>query len=192
MKVYLLDVYGRGPRYFTDEKSLITYLNNDDKRGDSIHRYQIKVLEAQVDLTTDGKSYLDAYNKSTTEANIREAKLGVVLGDEYSIAVDKLISYIKENAPDNIVKEKILEEVKLIPVEKKQFSKFISKRSNYLLYEVSSSVEYYQLLLAVHNFKNIEDRYYALRYDQHGKERLEGGFTKPINKKNFLKAKSTK
>ncbi len=192
MKVYLLDVYGRGPRYFTDEKSLITYLNNDDKRGDSIHRYQIKVLEAQVDLTTDGKSYLDAYNKSTTEANIREAKLGVVLGDEYSIAVDKLISYIKENAPNNIVKEKILEEVKLIPVEKKQFSKFISKRSNYLLYEVSSSVEYYQLLLAVHNFRNIEDRYYALRYDQYGKERLEGGFTKPINKKNFLKAKSIK
>ncbi len=190
MKVYLLDVPGRGPRYFTEEKELISYLNTDDKRGDMIHKYKVMVVEAEVEQTSSGVDYLESYKKSVSESNIREAKLGVVLGDKYAIDVDKLITYIKENAPNNIVKEKILEEVKLIPVEKKQFSKFITKRSNYLLYEVSSKVEYYQLLLAVHNFRNIEDRYYALRYDQFGKERIEGGFTKPINKKNFLLAKS--
>ncbi len=64
--------------------------------------------------------------------------------------------------------------------------------SNYLLYEVSNKVEYYKLLLAVHNFRKIEDRYYALRYDQYGKEFHEGGFTKEINKNNFLKAKLSK
>jgi hypothetical protein len=189
MKVYLLDVIGRGPRYFSDEKSLITYLNNDDNRGDAIHRYKVTVVEAQVLEESNGKDYLDSYNKFTTERNVREAKLSAVLGDKYAIAVDKLIGYITTNAKEGIVKQKFLEEIKLIPVEKKQLSRFITKRSGYLLYEVSSEVEYYKLLLAVHNFRTIEDRYYALRYNQYGKEYTEGGWTKPINKKNFLKAK---
>jgi len=189
MKVYLLDVIGRGPRYFSDEKSLITYLNNDDNRGDAIHRYKVTVVEASILEESNGKDYLDSYNKSTTERNVREAKLSAVLGDKYAIAVDKLIQYITTNAKDTYVKERFLEDIKLIPVEKKQLSKFITKRSSYLLYEVSSEVEYYKLLLAVHNFRAIEDRYYALRYDYNGKEYTEGGFTKPINKKNFLKAK---
>jgi hypothetical protein len=189
MKVYLLDVIGRGPRYFSDEKSLITYLNNDDNRGDAFHRYKVTVVEASILEESNGKDYLDSYNKSTTERNVREAKLSAVLGDKYAISVDKLIGYITTNAKDTYVKERFLEDIKLIPVEKKQLSKFITKRSNYLLYEVSSDVEYYKLLLAVHNFRAIEDRYYALRYDQYGKEYNEGGWTKPINKKNFLKAK---
>jgi hypothetical protein len=189
MKVYLLDVAGRGPRYFTDEKALITYLNNDDNRGDAIHRYKVTVLDAKVLEESNAKDYLDTYRKSTSEKNVREAKLSAVLGDEFAISFDKLITYITEFAKDSYVKQRFLEEIKLIPVEKKQISKFITKRSGYLLYEVSSTVEYYKLLLAVHNFRTIEDRYYALRYDHKGKEFVEGGFTKPINKKNFLKAK---
>ncbi len=189
MKVYLLDVPGRGPRYFTDEKSLITYINNDDKRGEAIHKYQIRVVEAEILQESNANDYLESYKKITAEQNVREGKLSAVLGDEFAVAVDKLISYIKENAPDNIVKRKFLEAAEMIPVEKKVYSKFITKRSGYLLYEVSSTVEYYKLLLAVHNFRSIEDRYYAIRYDHKGKEFVEGGFTKPINKKNFLKAK---
>lgn len=192
MKVYLLDVYDRGPRYFLDEKELISYLNNDDKRGNLIHKYTIKVIEAEVLEQATGKDYLETYIKVTSEKNIRESKLNAVLGDAYSIAVEKLISYIKENAPENIVKQKFLEQIQLVPVEKKQLSKFIAKKGNYLLYEVSNKVEYYQMLLAVHNFRNMEDRYYALRYDSFGKEYFEGGWTKPINKNNFLKAKSSK
>jgi len=189
MKVYLLDVVGRGPRYFTDERALITYLTNDDNRGGVIVEYKVTVVEATVLEESNAKDYLESYRKSTSEKNVRESKLSAVLGDEFAIAFERLINYITENVKDNIVKQKFLEEVKLIPVEKKQISKFFTKRSNYLLYEVSSTVEYYKLLLDVHNFRTIEDRYYALRYDHLGKEYVEGGFTKPINKKNFLKAK---
>ncbi len=190
MKVYLLDVLGRGLRYFTDEKSLISYLNRDDNSGELIHRYKLQVVEAQVETDTDGKSYLENYNRETRERNQREGKLNAVLGDEYAIAVDKLITFIKDNAPDLFIKKKFLQDAELVPVEKKTFSKFIAKKSGYLLYEVSNKVEYYKLLLAVHNFKAIEDRYYAIRYDQFGKEFNEGGFTKDINKKNFTIAKS--
>lgn len=190
MKVYLLDVLGRGPRYFTDEKSLISYLNRDDNSGELIHRYRLQVVEAQVETDTDGKSYLENYKRETRERNQREGKLNAVLGDEYAISVDKLMTYIKENAKEGILKQKFFEQLELIPIEKKQLSKFIAKKSGYLLYEVSHTVEYYKLLLSVHNFRAIEDRYYAIRYDQYGKEFNEGGFTKDVNKKNFTIAKS--
>jgi hypothetical protein len=189
MKVYLLDAYNRGSRYFTDEKALISYLNTDNKRGEPIHKYQLRVLEAELELTTNGSSYLETYEKSTREQNQREAKLKAVLGDEYAIAVDNLLTYIKENAKESIMKEKFFESVSLVAIEKKEFSKFASKKSSYLLYEVSDTVEYYKLLLAVHNFRKMEDRYYAVRYDQYGREFNEGGWTKPLNKTNFLKAK---
>ena len=56
MKVYLLDVYGRGTRYFLDEKSIISYLKNDSKNREPIHRYKVTVLDSlvykQMSLTT--------------------------------------------------------------------------------------------------------------------------------------------
>jgi hypothetical protein len=191
MKVYLLDAYGRGPRYFTDEKSLISYLNNDNKRGEPIQNHRITVLEAEIESTADGSTYLENYEKITREINLRESKLNTVLGDAYSIAVDKFINYIKENAKDNYMKRDFLKTLELVPVEKKEFSKFISNCSDYLLYQVSDKVEYYKLLLAVHNFRKINDRFTVYIYDKSGRIcNYSSGRTPESNMKNFLLAKA--
>jgi hypothetical protein len=191
MKVYLLDVPKRGPRFFMDEKSLISYLNNDKNRSESIGSYRVRVLEAEVELTTDGSNYLETYEKTTRETNLRETKLNVVLGDEYATAVDKLISYIKENAKETLMLRDFLKELELVPVEKKAFSKFISNCADYLLYQVSDKVEYYKLLLAVHNFRKINDRYTVYVYDKFGKIcNYSSGRTPDVNKNNFLLAKN--
>lgn len=191
MKVYLLDAYGRGPRYFTDEKSLISYLNNDNKRGELIQKHRITVLEAKIESTADGSTYLETYEKITRETNQRESKLNTVLGDAYSIDVDKFINYIKENAKDDYMKRDFLKALELVPVEKKEFSKFISNCSDYLLYQVSDKVEYYKLLLSVHNFRKINERFTVYIYDKSGKIcNYSGGITPELNMKNFLLAKS--
>jgi hypothetical protein len=191
MKVYLLDVYGRGPRYFTDEKSLISYLNTDDKRGEPINRYQITVVEAQVESSTDGLTYVKNFEKITRETNLRESKLNAVLGDEYAIAVDKLLSYIKDNAKDNLYRQEFLKAAELVSVEKKEFSKFITNYSDYVVYQISDKVEYYKLLFAVHNFRKINDRYTVPVYDTVGRIRSYGSrMTSESNKKNFLLAKA--
>lgn len=190
MKVYLLDAYGRGSRYFYDEKSLISYLNRDKTAHNPLHLYTVTVIEAQVDETVDGSSYLERFEKQTREKNIRESKLNSVLGDEFTLKVDKLISLVKESAANGIRKQKFLEALELVPVEKKEFSKFVTGWSDYLLYQVDSSVEYYKALLAVHNFRKINDRYTMVMYDSRGNERYNSGLTKDINKQNFLIAKS--
>lgn len=190
MKVYLLDAYGRGSRYFYDEKSLISYLNRDKTTHNPLHLYKVTVIEAQVEETADGSFYLERFEKQTREKNTRESKLNSVLGDEFTLKVDKLINMVKEVAANDIRKQKFLEALELVPVEKKDFSKFVSGWSDYLLYQVDSSVEYYKTLLAVHNFRKINDHYTVVLYDSRGNERYSGGRTNEINKKNFLEAKS--
>ena len=190
MKVYLLDAYGRGSRYFYDEKSLISYLNRDKAANNPLHLYTVTVIEAQVEENKDGKDYLESFEKQTREKNIRESKLNSVLGDEFTLKVNKLINMVKEVAPNDIRKQKFLVALELVPVEKKEFSKFISSWSDYLLYQVDSSVEYYKTILAIHNFRKINDHYTVVIYDSRGDERYSGGRTKEINKQNFLIAKS--
>lgn len=190
MKVYLLDAYGRGSRYFYDEKSLISYLNRDKAANNPLHLYTVTVIEAQVEENKDGKDYLENFEKQTREKNIRESKLNSVLGDEFTLKVDKLINMVKEVAPNDIRKQKFLAALELVTVEKKEFSKFVSGWSDYLLYQVDSSVEYYKNLFAVHNFRKINDRYTIVLYDSRGNERYASSRTNEINKQNFLIAKS--
>jgi len=190
MKIYLLDVYRRGPRFFYDEKSLISYLNIDRDKRDPIGNYRVTVIEGVVEKNTDGRDYLETYEREARERNLREAKLNSVLGDDYTIKVNKLIQMVRDIAPDkNRVKEKFLSDMELVPIEKKAFGKFISSYSNYLLYQVSDSVEYYRTLLDVYNFRNIKDRYTVTIYDSRGFPHYGGGVTKESNKKNFLIAK---
>ncbi len=190
MKVYLLDAYGRGSRYFYDEKSLISYLNRDKAANNPLHLYTVTVIEAQVEENKDGKDYLENFEKQTREKNIRESKLNSVLGDDFTLKVDKLINMVKEVAPNDIIKQKFLSALELVPVEKKEFSKFVSGWSDYLLYQVDSSVEYYKNLFDVHNFRKINDRYTIVLHDSRGNERYASSRTNEINKQNFLIAKS--
>ena len=189
MKVYLLDVYGRGTRYFLDEKSIISYLKNDSKNREPIHRYKVTVLEAEFEMSTDGGKFLETYR----ERNLREGKSNAVLGDEYAIAVEKFIGYIKENATDNFLRKDFLKATEMIPVEKKEFSKFIANYADYLLYQVSDTVEYYKLLFAVHNFRKINDKFTRCIYDKNGRiHSYTGGVTSETHKQNFLLAKIKK
>jgi hypothetical protein len=189
MKVYLLDTH-RGPRYFLEEKSLISYLNNDKKRGEFIKGYNVTVLDAEVEKKENGSEFLENYETSTRQKNVRDLKLKSVLGDEFTTKVNKLINYIKEKAKDNNMRKDFLKEVELVTVEKKEFSKFVSKCSEYLLYQVCDKVEYYKLLLDVHNFRKINDRYTVYIYNQLGEvSNYASSMTPEKNKQNFLKAK---
>jgi hypothetical protein len=79
MKVYLLDVYGRGPRYFTDEKSLISYLNTDDKRGEPINRYQITGNDTNMlikNTTHHGENIIKVVDQIISKLNYKIIKQG--------------------------------------------------------------------------------------------------------------------
>jgi hypothetical protein len=155
------------------------------------NHYVIDLFKSVVDgYSLREKNILENFEKQTREKNIRESKLNSVLGDEFTLKVDKLINMVKEVAPNDIIKQKFLAALELVPVEKKEFSKFVSSWSDYLLYQVDSSVEYYKNLFSVHNFRKINDRYTVVLHDSRGNERYASSRTNEINKQNFLIAKS--
>jgi len=177
MKVYLLDTHGNGRKYFEDEDSLISTLMADKVKGHNVDRYNITVLEANVESSASGIDYLSSFS----DKNIRESKLSAVLGDDYAQKVDTLRNLVMDLATDSKLKSDFISKMNTISVDKKVFGKFISNNSNYLLYQVSNSVEWYESLLSVYSFRKIDD-YYIRNF---GKCK-----TPEINKQNFLIAKA--
>jgi hypothetical protein len=154
MKIYLVNTNGSGRKYFEDEKSLIQFLNNESLKGENISRFNVKEVEYTINEDLDGSQYIQSF----TDKSNREIKLNAVLGDDFSAKVEKFKTMFCEFAKDDVLKTRFKSKLDIIATNKKALSRLFTSNVGYL-FSVNTSVEWYNAILAIHNFKKIEDKY---------------------------------
>jgi len=157
MKVYLVKRSGGVDRWFESQQELTNFLINTI--GDE--ECSITVLEGNSGDEISAKQFL----KQLGDEIQRDATINVVLGDEYSEKAKLLISKFQKLAkrsPLNQTKltpngEKVLEKLMTTEQTKDEFSKVVKKNSEFLLYNVSDTIEWYSILLDVYPFKKLDE-----------------------------------
>ena len=157
MKVYLVKRSGGVYRWFESQQELTNFLINTI--GDE--ECSITVLEGNSGDEISAKQFL----KQLGDEIQRDATINVVLGDEYSEKAKLLISKFQKLAkrsPLNQTKltpngEKVLEKLMTTEQTKDEFSKVVKKNSEFLLYNVSDTIEWYSILLDVYPFKKLDE-----------------------------------
>lgn len=149
-----------------DEDSVVKLLTKDKINRKDISKY--KILEAEIKSDSSGSEILEAYQS----ALLRDNKLDMMLGDEYAQNVQKLKDIIVESAKSSPQKVSFLTKLEVTPFMKSNISKLLSGHINFILYEVpidlENSLEYYKLLLKLHNFRKIEDKFVREIYNSSG------------------------
>lgn len=168
---YLKGRYGGG-KWFKTEKSFLSNVREDDTREVFIYSLVDSGIAGEV-------------KKSTITERDRDDQLKTILGeaDKYEEAISSFRAKFDEIAQDTRGKRHILSTLKIIGLNKKEFSNMASNNREYLLFEVSDSVEWYQTLLKCHNFVSIPTSGYI-----RGKGRVE---TEQSRIDNFKAAKES-
>lgn len=163
--------YGSG-KWFKTEKAFLSNVREDDTR--EVFVYQL------LDSGVAG----EVKRRTITERD-RDNQLKTILGeaDKYEEAISNFRAKFEEIAEDTQGKRYVMSILKIIGLDKKEFSNMASGSKNYLLFEVSDTVEWYQTLLRCHNFVSISTKYY-----KRGTGRIETEQTR-IN--NFKEAKES-
>ena len=163
--------YGGG-KWFKTEKAFLSNVREDDTRD--VFVYQL------IDSGIAGE-----VKRSTITERDRDDQLKNILGEagKYEEAISNFRAKFEEIAEDTQSKRYIISTLKIIGLNKKEFSNMASDIRNYLLFEVSDSVEWYQTLLRCHNFVSIPVNFY-----KRGTGRIE---TEQTRIDNFKEAKES-
>jgi hypothetical protein len=175
---YVKGRYGGG-KWFKTEKAFLSNVREDDTREVFVYQLLDSGIAGEV-------------KKSTITERDRDDQLKNILGEagKYEEAILNFRAKFEEIAEDTQSKRYIISTLKIIGLNKKEFSNMASGIRNYLLFEVSDSVEWYQTLLRCHNFVSIPVNYY-----KRGTGRIETEQTRIDNfkeAKESLKKKPTK
>ena len=170
--------YGSG-KWFKTEKAFLSNVREDDSR--EVFVYQL------LDSGVAG----EVKRRTITERD-RDNQLKTILGeaDKYEEAISNFRAKFEEIATESKGKAHILSQLKIIGLNKKDFSNMATNSRNYLLFEVSDTLEWYQTLLRCHNFVSIPTNYY-----KRGTGRIETEQTRIDNfkdAKESLKKKTTR
>lgn len=178
MKVwYLKNRHGRGGKFFTSEKAYLTATHKDDTR-------LLHILEVS---DVNGVKSGDYFTSLLLERE-RDEQLSIILdeGDNFTRNFALLKRKFEELAPPDtdttiyrsyyINKSGMSKRLKMIN-EKKDFSVIASVSGNkrFLLHAMPPTVEWFEILLKCHNFKELPDNRRVPISDE--------------RKENFLKAK---
>jgi hypothetical protein len=193
MKMYI--VHSDVTKLFYDEQALVKYLTTQkSKRVFYSGKFQpkldyvkIETVELEVLEENIGSTYLNSYVESTN----RQTKVNSVLGDDLSQKLEKFKSLFLEFAKEDVQKKKFLSQLEITPVEKKSLSKLVSNWVGYL-FAVNDSVEWFKVILDIHNFRKIEDSYVREIFYSNGSSRYSNVKVNDITKENFYKAKLLK
>jgi hypothetical protein len=178
---YVIDKSGGG-KFYRTEKQFFLSIRKDDKRKVIIYE-------------ECGDGIAGEILESTITQNERDSQLKVVLNEatEEEVSIYKLMEMIEET-PQLVdwMKSSLIKSLKLIGLNKKEFSKLALNFKNFLLFEISDSVEWYQILLKCNNYTKLPDTYY--KYEtietKWGKNfRRVKVDTEEIRIQNFLTAK---
>jgi hypothetical protein len=186
MKIYLVKRKQTNIRWFDNEIELTQFLTTEKNKGERISDYTVTSLDATLDSSCSGEEILSQVSNQIE----LDTKLNSVLGDEYSQKVCEFIELFNKLARDIPSKRKIQTILNSTPANKTEFSKVIKRHSDYFLYNVSSSVEWYQSLLSIYGFKKLGVTCTMEYYDPVTRgSRWTGCRTPEIMTKNFNKAK---
>lgn len=191
MKMYI--VYNDTTKLFYDEQALIKYLGTEKSKRiyyggkyiSKLDRIKIETVEVEVLEKNTASAYLDSYIESTN----RQTKVNSVLGDELSQKLEKFKSMFVEFAKDDVLKTKFINQLEITPVEKKSLSKLFSGWTGYL-FSVNDSVEWFRLILDIHNYRKIEDSYAREIFYSNGTSRYQNVKVTDEAKQNFNLAKA--
>jgi len=156
MKYYLVERKTNPNRWFDNQKDLTEFLIN------VIVDEEVNILTIDGDVeSVSSKQFLNGIKDEVR----REGTLNVVFGDDYSQKVEILISKFKELAkrmPNDKTKlspnsQKALDKLSICERNKEDFSKLVKSLKNFLLYNVSDSVEWYSILLDVYPFRKLDE-----------------------------------
>jgi hypothetical protein len=163
--------YGSG-KWFKTEKAFLSNIREDDTREVFVYQLLDSGLAGEV-------------KRRTITERDRDNQLKTILGeaDKYEEAISNFRAKFEEIATESKSKVHILSQLKIIGLNKKDFSNMATNSRNYLLFEVSDTLEWYQTLLRCHNFVSIPTNYYS-----RGTGRLE---TEQSRIDNFKEAKES-
>lgn len=167
MILYLVHTFD-GVRVLYDEDSVVKFLTNEKINRKDISKYIIKTLEAEEKSNLSGSQLLENFQ----EVLSRDNKLDIMLGDEYAQKVQKLKEIIVNSDNSNRQKVAFLTKLEITPFVKSSISKLLSGHSNFILYEfplsLEDSLDYYKLVLQLHGFRKIEDKFVREIYTSSG------------------------
>lgn len=141
--------YGSG-KWFKTEKAFLSNIREDDTREVFVYQLLDSGLAGEV-------------KRRTITERDRDNQLKTILGeaDKYEEAISNFRAKFEEIATESKSKAHILSQLKIIGLNKKDFSNMATNSRNYLLFEVSDTLEWYQTLLRCHNFVSIPTTYYG-------------------------------
>ena len=133
-----------------------------------VETIHITELEAEVKEEITG---LDYFTRLKSKLD-RDNKLEVTLGDGYAEDVERLKQMIIDKAKPGPQKDSFLKRLEITPFVKKDISALLRGFGSYILYEFpltfDDSLEYYKLVLKLHKFRKIEDKFVRENYDSSG------------------------
>ena len=147
---YLKSRWGNGGKVFRTEKAFLSAVREDDDR----QLFIFKVEES-------GKA--GEMKKNILTSRERNDQLKTILGEasKYEEAIMQFKEKFAELAKDSNEKRAIERNLKIIGLNKKDFSLMATANKDYLLLEVSHTVEWYQAVLRCHNFAELPKRIYV-------------------------------
>jgi hypothetical protein len=192
MKMFI--VYSDTVKLFYDEESLVKYLgsekskqvNLNGKFDSKLDHIKIETVEVEVLEESIASSYLDSYIESTN----RQTKVNSVLGDDLSQKLEKFKIMFLEFSTEDVLKARFITQLETTPIEKKSLSKLISGWVGYLFF-VNDSVEWFKVILDIHNFRKIEDSYTREIFFSNGTSRFHNVKVTEQSKTNFQIAKKS-
>ncbi len=147
---YLKSRWGSGGKVFRTEKAFLSAVREDDDR-------QVFIFKVEE----SGKA--GEMKRNILTSRERNDQLKTILGeaDKYEEAIMSFKAKFSEIAKDSNDKRRIEYQLKIIGLNKKDFSQLATSYKNYLLFEISDSVEWYQTLLKCHNFVSLPASHYV-------------------------------
>jgi hypothetical protein len=154
MKIYLVKRKFGTDRWFEKQKDLLKFLieNNNE---------EITVMT--VDATLESEQSRTQTIEQIQDQIQRDSAINTVLGDEFSEKAQRVITLFEKHAtrctwdqsqftPSGKV---VFDKLTTCTRTKADFSKVVKSNSEYLLYNVSDSVDWYKALLEIYGFRKL-------------------------------------
>ena len=155
MKIYLVKRQFSTNRWFDTEKDLLKFLIEANKDE--------QMTVTTVEVTQESEQSRTQTIEQLQDQIQRDSAINTVLGDEFSEKAQRVITLFEKYATRCTRNQSlftprgkvVFDKLTTCPRTKSDFSKVVKSNSEYLLYNVSDSVEWYQALLEVYGFRKL-------------------------------------
>jgi hypothetical protein len=148
-KIYFLKRKWGGGKFFRNQKALMKAINENTNT-------EVYVFELKEVLTASD------FFKGTIKTRDRDIQLKSLLGeaDKYEEAILNFKRMLEEIGESNRSRNVILEKIRVLGPSKDTFNEIVNnyRLKNYILMNVSNSVEWYETVLRCHNFQSLPSK----------------------------------